>query len=64
MARFATFTVGTAGHRAPQGTQVRPSQVAENNYIDTLVDAKLKKLRILPSALCDDEEFLRRVYST
>ena len=34
----------------------------ENNYIDTLVDAKLKKLRIAPSELCTDEAFLRRVY--
>ena len=34
----------------------------ENNYIDTLVDAKLKKLRIVPSAVCGDEVFLRRAY--
>ncbi len=32
-----------------------------NNYIDTLVHAKLQKLRYLPSDLCTDEEFLRRV---
>ena len=32
-----------------------------NNYIDTLVHAKLQKLRYLPSGLCTDEEFLRRV---
>lgn len=31
-------------------------------YIDDLVDAKLQKLRILPSDLSSDEEFLRRVY--
>ncbi len=32
------------------------------NFIDKLVDAKLSKLNIAPSALCDDAEFLRRVY--
>lgn len=30
------------------------------NYIDTAVFAKLRQLRILPSALCSDEEFIRR----
>jgi hypothetical protein len=37
-------------------------QVAEANYIDTLVNNKLKKLRIAPSELCSDEVFLRRAY--
>jgi len=46
----------------------RPQRVAnypalpENNYIDRLVFAKLKKLNIVPSGLADDAEFLRRVY--
>jgi len=31
------------------------------NYIDSLVNAKLEKLRLLPSALASDETFLRRV---
>jgi hypothetical protein len=34
----------------------------ENNYIDRHVFAKLKMLSILPSDLCTDQEFLRRVY--
>lgn len=34
----------------------------ENNYIDKHVFAKLKMLDILPSELCTDEEFIRRVY--
>jgi hypothetical protein len=34
----------------------------ENNYIDRHVFAKLKMLSILPSDLCADQEFLRRVY--
>jgi hypothetical protein len=32
----------------------------ENNFIDALVDAKLRHLQILPSGLCRDDEFLRR----
>ncbi|MBS0262430.1 MAG: DUF1549 domain-containing protein, partial [Planctomycetes bacterium] len=34
----------------------------EQNFIDKLVNAKLKQLQILPSELCSDEEFLRRAY--
>ncbi|MFV0445734.1 MAG: DUF1553 domain-containing protein [Planctomycetaceae bacterium] len=34
----------------------------EANFIDQLVDAKLQQLKILPSDLCSDDEFLRRVY--
>ncbi|MGH9204593.1 MAG: DUF1549 domain-containing protein, partial [Vicinamibacterales bacterium] len=30
------------------------------NYVDQLVGAKLNKLRILPSGICTDEQFLRR----
>lgn len=37
-------------------------QVSEKNFIDQHVHAKLKKLNILPSDVCDDAEFLRRVY--
>lgn len=33
-----------------------------NNYIDELVNAKLKKLQYVPSDTCTDAEFLRRVY--
>ena len=32
------------------------------NFIDKLVDAKLAKLNIAPSGLCDDADYLRRVY--
>ncbi|MCS7166572.1 MAG: DUF1549 and DUF1553 domain-containing protein [Gemmatales bacterium] len=47
-----------------------PHQVAEevfaraqrNNFIDDLVLKKLKTLRIPPSPICSDAEFLRRVY--
>ena len=32
------------------------------NFIDTLVHAKLKKLNILPSETCSDADYLRRLY--
>ncbi|MEX2285573.1 MAG: DUF1549 and DUF1553 domain-containing protein [Planctomycetaceae bacterium] len=32
------------------------------NFIDEHVDAKLRKLNIVASELCDDAEFLRRIY--
>jgi len=37
-------------------------QPPSNNYVDDLVYEKLKQLKYLPSHLCTDEEFLRRVY--
>jgi hypothetical protein len=36
--------------------------VPEYNYIDKLVDDKLKQVKILPSDLCTDTDFIRRVY--
>src|SRR5947208_5380481 len=62
MARFATFTVGAQVIVLPKGLQFTFPQVPEKNYIDTLVNNKLKNLRIVPSELCTDEVFLRRVY--
>jgi hypothetical protein len=62
MARFATFTVGAQVIVLPKSLQFSFPKVTENNYIDKLVNAKLKKLRIAPSELCTDEAFLRRVY--
>ncbi|HLN28882.1 MAG TPA: DUF1549 and DUF1553 domain-containing protein [Gemmataceae bacterium] len=62
MARFATFTVGAQVIVLPKGLQFTFPKVPENNYIDTLVHNKLKKLRIIPSEVCTDETFLRRVF--
>jgi hypothetical protein len=62
MARFATFTVGSQAIVIPKDLKYQWPDVPENNYIDSFVDAKLKKLRILPSELCTDEAFARRVY--
>jgi hypothetical protein len=61
MARFHTFTVGSHFVVLPKGLRFEFPKVPENNYIDALVFNKLKKLRIAPSELCTDEEFLRRV---
>ena len=36
--------------------------VPEHNFIDQHVNAKLRKMKILPSPLCTDAEFMRRVY--
>ena len=38
------------------------ADVPEFNYIDQHIHAKLRKMRILPSELCTDAEFIRRVY--
>src|SRR6266851_3110056 len=37
------------------------NNLPQHNYIDELIDAKLKRLKILPSPPVDDAEFLRRV---
>lgn len=60
MARFDTHTVGSQVLTLPVGIQYTPPEVT-GNYIDKLVGEKLQKLRMLPSGLCTDEEFLRRV---
>lgn len=38
------------------------ADVPENNFIDQHVNAKLRKMKILPSELTSDGEFMRRVY--
>ncbi len=37
-------------------------QQPEQNFIDRLVDQKLRRIKVLPSGLCADDEFVRRVY--
>jgi hypothetical protein len=36
--------------------------VPEYNYIDTLVYEKLKQVKVLPSDVCTDADFIRRIY--
>ncbi|MGD9636609.1 MAG: DUF1549 domain-containing protein, partial [Pirellulales bacterium] len=60
MARFSTQTVGVPFIVLPQGLNFEWHEVPAFNYIDSLVYDKLKKLRIQPSELCSDAEFIRR----
>ena len=62
MARFSTFTVGSQIIVLPKGLPFEFPKIPENNFVDTMVNAKLKKLRIAPSELCSDETFIRRVF--
>lgn len=61
-ARFDVFTVGVPVVVIPADLQYQRPKLPENNYIDGLVHDKLHKLRMLPSGLCSDEVFIRRVY--
>ena len=61
MARFATFTVGVPVVVIPVGLDYTRPALEEDDAIDRCIDAKLDRLRIVPSGLCTDEEYLRRV---
>ncbi|MFA6545004.1 MAG: DUF1549 domain-containing protein [Limisphaerales bacterium] len=61
MARFDAYTVGAQILAVPNDSRFVFPQVAEHNYIDTLIHTKLKKIRITPSEVADDATFLRRV---
>ncbi len=60
-ARFEAHATGVQVLSIPKNLNFTWPAVAENNFVDTLVNTKLKKLRIAPSAVCDDATFLRRV---
>ena len=60
-ARFSRFTVGAEVIVLPQTDGFTWPNPPVVNYIDALVFDRLQKLRIVPSELCDDETFLRRV---
>jgi hypothetical protein len=60
MCRFETHTVGSQFIVLPKGLSFTFPEEPEVNYVDKLVNDKLKKLRIAPSGQCDDETFLRR----
>ena len=61
MARFEKHTVGVPFIVLPKGLAFQWKDVPANNYIDELVYDKLRRLRIQPSELCTDAEFIRRV---
>jgi len=60
LARYDEFTEGTAVIVRPDAPFTDPKTPAFN-YIDQHVHAKLNKLHIVPSEVCSDETFLRRV---
>ena len=55
---YAATTLTVMGDR----TGFKWIDTPTNNYIDELVYAKLKRLKILPSDICTDSEFVRRVF--
>ena len=63
MARYGTHTVGSEFITLPRDLKFenRDTLYPENNFIDTHINAKLKRLRIYPSELCNDAQFIRRV---
>ncbi|MFN0078265.1 MAG: PSD1 and planctomycete cytochrome C domain-containing protein [Prosthecobacter sp.] len=62
LARFSVYSVTSQVLVIPDQLQYERPKLAETNYIDTLVDENLHKLRILPSGICTDEEFVRRAF--
>lgn len=56
--KYAATTVTVMGDRS----EFAWKQLPVHNYIDELVDQKLKKTKTRPSDLCTDAEFIRRVY--
>jgi hypothetical protein len=62
MARFETFTVGSQVIVIPEELKYEKPSIQPKNYVDELVLAKLHKLRIVPSEVCDDATYLRRAY--
>jgi hypothetical protein len=62
LARFDVYSVTAQVLVIPDKLQYERPKVAEVNYIDQLVNENLHKLRILPSGICTDEEFVRRAY--
>ena len=61
-ARFSRFTIGSEVIVLPPAAGYKWSKPPVHNYIDTLVHDRLQKLQLLPSALADDDTFIRRVY--
>ncbi len=49
-------------HIAAPAAEYQWPEPPENNYVDKHVFAKLKLLHLTPGALCDDAQFIRRVY--
>ena len=65
-ANFGVHAVGVPVVVLPSDASSDYADPAEGahpaNYIDELVETKQRKLRLSPSGLCSDEEFVRRVH--
>ncbi len=61
-ARFNRFTIGSEVIVLPEDKNYVWTNPPANNFIDEIVHDRLQKLRLLPSELCDDETFVRRVH--
>ncbi|QDT14535.1 DUF1549 and DUF1553 domain-containing protein [Alienimonas californiensis] len=61
-ARFDVHTVGVPAIVLPKNVEFEFPDVEPANYIDEAIYTKLATLRIAPSELCSDEEFVRRAY--
>ncbi|MGE5736401.1 MAG: DUF1549 domain-containing protein, partial [Acidobacteriota bacterium] len=61
-ARFGEFNVGAQLIVLPHGLPYAWPDIKAYNYVDEAVFAKLKKLRVTPSDVCDDTAFVRRVF--
>lgn len=49
-------------HIAPPASDYEWPHPEENNFIDDYVFQKLQRLHIVPSEICSDEDFVRRIY--
>ncbi len=56
--RYAATTLTVMGDRTGFAWKDEPA----NNFVDDLVATKLQRTKTLPSELCTDAEFIRRVY--
>lgn len=62
MARFSTFAVVANVISIAEGSQPTQQPAPPANFIDELIHAKFKKLRITQADRSSDEVFVRRVY--
>ncbi len=62
MARYGTFAVVSQVICIPKGEPNREPPLPPSNFVDEMIYAKHKKLRITAAAPADDEVFVRRVY--
>lgn len=62
LARFDVYSIVSQVLVIPDNLKYERPKLAESNYIDKLVNDKLDKLRIYPSAIAPDQEFVRRLY--